>query len=86
MSEHEHKSGLQFLSAGSVESMYVGSTYELKLGSVNEIMVGSEAKINVAVSNEFSLAAEMAWRLRKQGVQLPENILTNEDLVMALCR
>ena len=62
MSEHEHKSGLQFLSAGSVESMYVGSTYELKLGSVNEIMVGSEAKINVAVSNEFSLAAEMAFK------------------------
>ena len=48
-------SGLQFLSAGSVESLYVGSTYELKLGSVNEIMVGSEAKINAAVSNEFSL-------------------------------
>ena len=35
---------------------------------------------------DVPLAAEMAWRLRKQGVQLPENILTNEDLVMALCR
>ena len=55
-------SGLQFLSAGSVESLYVGSTYELKLGSVNEIMVGSEAKINAAVSNEFSLEAEMAFK------------------------
>ena len=35
---------------------------------------------------DVPLAAEMAWRLRKQGMQLPENILTNEDLVMALCR
>lgn len=55
-------SGLQFLSAGSVESMYVGSTYELKLGSVNEIMVGSEAKINAAVSNTLSLEAELAYK------------------------
>ena len=62
MSESEHKSGLQFLSAGSVESMFVGSTYELKVGSVNEIMVGSEAKINAAVSNSLSLEAELAYK------------------------
>ena len=62
MSESEHKSGLQFLSAGSVESMFVGSTYELKVGSVNEIMVGSEAKINAAVSNTLSLEAELAYK------------------------
>jgi hypothetical protein len=56
------ESGLQFLSAGSVESLYVGSTYELKLGSVNEIMVGTEAKINAAVSNSVSFEAEMAYK------------------------
>lgn len=55
-------SGLQFLSAGSVESLYVGSTYELKLGSTNEIMVGTEAKINAAISNSVSLEAEMAYK------------------------
>ncbi len=55
-------SGLQFISAGSVESMYLGSTYELKLGSVNEIMVGTEAKINAAVSSLVSLEAEMAYK------------------------
>lgn len=58
----EEGSGLQFLSAGSVESLYVGSTYELKLGSVNEIMVGTEAKINAAVSSLLSLEAEMAYK------------------------
>ena len=61
MSE-ESESGLQFLSAGSVESLYVGSTYELKLGSVNEILVGTEAKINAAVSSSVSLEAEMAYK------------------------
>lgn len=61
MSE-ESGSGLQFISAGSVESLYVGSTYELKLGSVNEILVGTEAKINAAVSNTISLQAEMAYK------------------------
>ena len=61
MSE-ESGSGLQFISAGSVESLYVGSTYELKLGSVNEIMVGTEAKINAAVSSLLSLEAEMAYK------------------------
>ena len=55
-------SGLQFFSMGSVESMYVGSTYEIKVGSVNEIMVGSEAKINAAVSNTLSLEAELAMK------------------------
>ena len=35
---------------------------------------------------DVPLAAEVAWRLRQQGVRLPERILTDEDLVMALCR
>ncbi len=35
---------------------------------------------------EVPLAAEMAWRLRQQGVNLPKDILTNEDLVVALCQ
>lgn len=32
------------------------------------------------------LAAEIAWRLRKQGVRLPEGIVTDEELAVALCR
>ena len=35
---------------------------------------------------EVPLAAELAWRLRQQGVRLPVDILTNEDLVEALCQ
>lgn len=35
---------------------------------------------------DVPLAAEVAWRLRKQGVRLPENIVTEEELVVALCR
>jgi len=35
---------------------------------------------------DVPLAAEMAWRLRKKGLKLPAGILTNEDLVSALCR
>ena len=35
---------------------------------------------------EVPLAAELAWRLRQQGVRLPGDILTNEDLVEALCQ
>ena len=35
---------------------------------------------------DVPLAAEVAWRLRKKGVQLPQDILTKEDLVVALCR
>ena len=35
---------------------------------------------------DVPLAAELAWRLRRQGVQLPADILTNGDLVKALCQ
>ncbi len=35
---------------------------------------------------DVPLAAEVAWKLRKQGIRLPEDIVTNEDLVVALCR
>lgn len=35
---------------------------------------------------EVPLAAELAWRLRQQGVRLPGDILTNEDLMEALCQ
>lgn len=35
---------------------------------------------------DVPLAVEIAWNLRKQGVKLPNNILTDEDLVKALCQ
>ena len=35
---------------------------------------------------DVPLAAEVAWKLRKQGIRLPEDIVTNEDLVVALCQ
>ena len=35
---------------------------------------------------DVPLAAEVAWELRKQGVCLPENIVTDEELAVALCR
>lgn len=35
---------------------------------------------------DVPLAAEVAWKLRKQGIRLPEDIVTSEDLVVALCR
>ena len=35
---------------------------------------------------EVPLAVEIAWRLRQKGVHLPKDILTNEDLVAALCQ
>ena len=35
---------------------------------------------------DVPLAAEVAWELRKQGVRLPENIVTDEELAVALCR
>ena len=35
---------------------------------------------------DVPLAAEVAWKLRKQGVRLPEDIVTDEELVVALCR
>ena len=35
---------------------------------------------------DVPLAAEVAWKLQKQGIQLPENIVTNEELAVALCR
>ena len=35
---------------------------------------------------EVPLAVEIAWRLRQKGIHLPKDILTNEDLVAALCQ
>ena len=35
---------------------------------------------------DVPLAAEIAWRLRKQGIRLPEDIVTDEELAVALCR
>lgn len=35
---------------------------------------------------DVPLAAEMAWQLRRQGVPLPQDIMTDEELVAALCQ
>lgn len=35
---------------------------------------------------DVPMAAEAAFKLRKQGIRLPENVVTDEELVMALCR
>ena len=45
--------------------------------------------IVVSVKNgrlDVPLAAEVAWKLRKQGIKLPEPIVTDEELAVALCR
>lgn len=34
---------------------------------------------------DVPLAAEIAWRLRRQGMPLPEDIMTDEELVASLC-
>lgn len=34
---------------------------------------------------DVPLAAEIAWRLRRQGMPLPEDIMTDEELVTSLC-
>ena len=53
---------------------------------------GTPAKVFTQVSAmkkrglDVPLAAEIAWRLRQKGIVLPQNILTDEDLVVALCR
>ena len=35
---------------------------------------------------DVPLAAEIAWRLRRRGIPLPEDIITDEELVTALCQ
>lgn len=35
---------------------------------------------------DVPLASEMTWRLRRQGISLPQDIMTDEELVAALCR
>ena len=35
---------------------------------------------------DVPLAAEVAWKLRKQGIRLPDDIVTEEELVVAICR
>jgi hypothetical protein len=35
---------------------------------------------------EVPFATELAWQLRKEGVNLPEAILRREELVKALCQ
>ena len=53
-------------------------------GSPKEIFSQVEAMRKRGL--DVPLAAEVAWKLRKQGIRLPEDIVTNEDLVVALCQ
>ena len=40
----------------------------------------------IALGLEVPLAAEVAWHLRKQGLALPADIITDEELALALCQ
>ncbi len=53
-------------------------------GSPKEIFCKADAMRKRGL--DVPLAAEITWRLRKQGVRLSENIVTEEELVVALCR
>jgi len=39
-----------------------------------------------ALGLEVPFATELAWQLRKEGVELPDRILRREELVKALCQ
>ena len=53
-------------------------------GTPKEIFSGVEAMRKRGL--DVPTAAEVAWRLRRQGIRLPEDIVTDEELVTALCR
>ncbi len=53
-------------------------------GSPKEVFCHVEAMRKRGL--DVPLAAEIAWRLRKQGIRLPEDIVTDEELAVALCR
>lgn len=68
--------------AGRVVVMEDGKIAEN--GTPKEIFSGTEAMRKRGL--DVPTAAEVAWRLRKQGVRLPEDVVTDEELVTALCR
>ncbi len=53
-------------------------------GKPNEIL--SQVEKMKQLGLEVPTASEVAYKLRKQGIRLADNIVTDEELVMALCR
>ncbi len=53
-------------------------------GKPNEIL--SQVEKMKQLGLEVPTASEVAYKLRKQGIKLADNIVTDEELVMALCR
>lgn len=56
----------------------------IRQGTPKEIF--SQVKEIIALGLEVPLAAEVAWHLRKQGLPLPADIITDEELAQALCQ
>ena len=56
----------------------------IREGTPKEIF--SQVEEIVALGLEVPLAAEVAWHLRKQGLTLPADIITDEELAQALCQ
>ncbi len=56
----------------------------VRSGSPEEIF--SQVAFLKGIGLEVPLAAEIAYRLREQGFTLPDNIITGDDLVVALCQ
>ena len=52
----------------------------------NPVQVFSEVEKLQELGLDVPLAAQIVYRLRKKGIDLPQNIITNKDLVEALCR
>lgn len=48
--------------------------------------VFTQVELVKSLGLEVPLAAEVAYRLKQQGIKLPEPILTNHELAVALCR
>ena len=52
----------------------------------NPVLVFSEVEKLQELGLDVPLVAQIVYRLRKKGIDLPQNIITNKDLVEALCR
>ena len=72
------------------ETVYADKIYVMNAGSVT--MQGTPREIFSRVEElienrlEVPKAARLAYELRKEGVNIPESILTGDELVEALCR
>jgi energy-coupling factor transport system ATP-binding protein len=55
------------------------------LYSGSPVEVFSQVALLKELGLDVPLAAEIAKRLRENGIDLPENIITDEELAVALC-